>query len=190
MTYFKQKEDYRPVSKNGKLTNEDYEKLKGSKSIGDFGSMLRGIFEPGTQTRFEWRTWSTWVGQPSMTFDYHVSQERSNYQIFAEDHRSVITAYSGYFVVDAKTHAVVKLNVKAEDLPKDFPVQAAESTLVYREQDLSGHTFLLPANLEVIMGGSDFRTKIAKRFSTYRKYSADSEITFGTVDDPPVKKKK
>jgi len=189
LTYFQQKEDYKPISVGGKLTSQDYEKLKGSKSVGDFGSMLRGIFEPSTQTRFEWRTWSTWGGQPSMTFEYRVSRERSNYQIFAEDHRSVIAAYSGYFVVDKRTHAVVKLNVKAEDLPKDFPVQSAESTLVYRDQDLSGHIFLLPSDLEVIMGGSDFRSKIEKRFSTYRKYSADSDITFDVVDDPPVKKK-
>jgi hypothetical protein len=190
LTYFQQKEAYSPISVAGKLTSQDYEKLKGSKSVGDFGSMLRGIFEPSTQARFEWKTWSTWDGSSSMTFSYHVAQDRSNYQIFAEDHRSVITAYSGSFVVDAKTHAVVKLTVIAEGLPAGFPVQSAESTLVYREQDLSGHTFLLPASLEVIMGGSDFRDKIDKRFSIYRKYSADSEITFDSVDDPPVKKKK
>jgi hypothetical protein len=190
LTYFQQKEDYKPVSVAGKLTTQDYNKLKGSKSVGDFGSMLRGIFEPSTQARFEWRTWSTWDKQPSMTFDYHVSRERSNYQIFAEGSRSVITAYSGYFVVDAQTHAVVKLNVVAEGLPADFPVQSAESTLVYREQDLSGRTFLLPSTLQVIMGSTDFRDRIDKQFSIYRKYSADSEITFDTVDDPPVVKKK
>jgi hypothetical protein len=190
LTYFQQKEDYKPYSVGGKLTTQEYEKLKGSKSVGDFGSMLRGIFEPSTQTRFEWRTWSTWDKQPSITIDYHVSRERSNYQIFSDDHRSVITAYHGYLVVDARTHAVVKLNVTAEGLPADFPVQSADSTLVYREQDLSGHNFLLPANLEVIMGGGDFRTRIQKQFSIYRKYTADSEITFDTVDDPPVVKKK
>ena len=53
LTYFQQKESYRPMSVAGKLTSQDYDKLKGSKSIGDFGSMLRGIFEPSTQTRFE-----------------------------------------------------------------------------------------------------------------------------------------
>jgi len=43
----------------------------------------------------------------------------------------------------------------------------------------------------VIMGSTDFRDRIDKQFSIYRKYSADSEITFDTVDDPPpvVKKK-
>jgi hypothetical protein len=189
LTYFQQKEAYSPISVAGKLTTQDYDKLKGSKSVGDFGSMLRGIFEPSTQTRFEWRTWSTWDKQPSMTFDYHVSRERSNYQITAEGSRSVIAAYSGSFVVDAVTHAVLKLTVVAEGLPADFPVQSAESTLVYREQDLSGHTFLLPSTLEVIMGG-DFRSKIDKEFKIYRKYSADSDITFDTVDDPPVVKKK
>jgi len=190
LTYFQQKEDYKPISVNGKLTSQDYDKLKGSKSIGDFGSMLRGIFEPSTQARFEWRTWSTWDSQPSMTFDYHISRERSNYRIFAEGNRSVITAYSGAFVVDARTRAVVKLTVVAEGLPADFPVQSAESTLVYRETDLSGHTFLLPSTLQVIMGGTDFRDRIDKQFSIYRKYSADSEITFDTVDDPPPPKKK
>src|SRR6202453_3756808 len=123
LTYFKQKEDYKPISVAGKLTSQDYDKLKGSKSVGDFGSMLRGIFEPSTQTRFEWRTWSTWAKQASMTFDYHVSRERSNYQLTAEGSRSVIAAYSGSFVVDAVTHAVLKLTVVAEGLPADFPVQ-------------------------------------------------------------------
>jgi hypothetical protein len=122
-----------------------------------------------------------------MTFDYRVSQARSNYTIDAvEEHRSVAPAYSGYFVVDARSHAVVKVTLKAEDLPADFPIQSAESTLIYRNADLSGHTFLLPRSLEVISDRADFRTRIAKEFTIYRKYSADSEITFDTVDDPPA----
>ena len=94
-------------------------------------------------------------------------------------------------MVDAKTHAVVKLNVKAEGLPADFPVKTVENTLVYRDADLSGHTFLLPSDIEIVSDGTDFRSKIDKRFTIYRKYSADSEITFDSVDDPPpaVKKK-
>jgi len=94
-------------------------------------------------------------------------------------------------VVDAKTHAVVKLYVKADEFPADFPVKNVENTLVYRDTDLSGHTFLLPSDIEIVSDGSDFRSKIDKRFTIYRKYSADSEITFDSVDEPlPVVKKK
>ncbi len=187
LTYFKQKEDYRPISKDGKFTSQEYEKLKGSKSVGDFGTMLRGIFEPTSQTRFEWRNWSTWGGESAMDFSYRVPQDHSNYQITVEGNRSATPGYSGYIVIDSKTRVIRKLTLVAEDLPRDFPVQSAESTLTYREQDLSGHTFLLPSEFETIMSGPQGRDKIEKRFLIYKKYSADSEITFG--DEPPVIKK-
>jgi hypothetical protein len=81
----------------------------------------------------------------------------------------------------------------AEDLPKSFPVQAAESSMVYEYKDLSGQTFLLPAQYEVIMSGPDGRDKIEKRFSIYRKYTVTDSISFGddVPDTPPpaVKKK-
>jgi hypothetical protein len=188
LTYFQQKEDYKPLMKDGKLTSTDYEKLKGSKSVGDFGTMLRGVFEPSSQARFEWRTWSTWEGQPAMDFNYRVPQDHSNYQITVEDNRSATPGYSGYFVIDAKTHAIRKLTLVAEDLPHDFPVQTAESTLMYKDQDLSGHTFLLPSDFEAVMSGPEGRDKIEKRFLIYRKYSADSAISFGDdVPDTPPK---
>lgn len=192
LTYFKQKEDYKPISKDGKFTSEQYEKLKGSKSVGDFGTMLRGIFNPSSQTRFEWRGWSTWDGQPAMSFDYKVEQEHSNYTITVEGNRSVTPGYSGYFVIDPKTHVIWKLTLVADNLPRDFPVQTAEATLMYRYQDLSGHTFLLPADYQAVMAGPEGRDKIEKRFLIYRKYTADSEISFGddVPDTPPTTIKK
>lgn len=191
LTYFKQKEDYKPYFQNGKFTTQDYEKMKGSKSVGDFGTMLRGIFEPASQTRFEWRGWSTWDGKPAMDFNYRVSQERSNYKIVVEGNRSATPGYSGYFVVDPKTRAIWKLTLTAEDLPRDFPVQTAEASLVYRFKDLSGKAFLLPSEYEAVMTGPEGRDKIDKEFVTYRKYTADAEISFGDEEPstPPVIKK-
>lgn len=187
LTYFKQKEDYKPFLQDGKLTTQDYQKLKTSKSVGDFGTMLRGIFEPASQTRFEWRGWSTFDGRRAMDFNYRVEQERSNYTITADGSRSATPGYSGYFVVDAATHAIVKLTIEAGPLPAGFPVQSAQATLYYRDQDIAGKTFLLPANYEAFLAGPEGRDRIVKEFSGYRKYTADSEITFG--DDAPVIKK-
>ena len=191
LTYFQQKEKYEPKMKDGKLTSEDYEKLKTSRSVGDFGTMLRGIFDPASQTRFEWRGWATWEGRPAMTFNYKVAQDRSNYSITVENARSITPGYSGYFVIDPKTHVIWKLTLVADGLPRDFPVQNAEATLLYHYQDLSGSQFLLPSDYEAIMSGPEGRDKIEKRFITYRKYSADSSISFGDdiPDSPPVIKK-
>ncbi len=191
LTYFQQKEKYEPKMKDGKLTSEEYDKLKTSRSVGDFGTMLRGIFDPSSQTHFEWRGWATWDEHPAMTFNYRVAQDRSNYSITVENNRSIMPGYSGYFVIDPKTHVIWKLTLVADNLPRDFPVQTAEATLLYHYTDLSGHQFLLPSDYQAIMIGPEGRDKIEKRFITYRKYSADSEISFGddVPDKPPVIKK-
>lgn len=191
LTYFQQHEKYEPKMKDGKLTSEEYDKLKTSRSVGDFGTMLRGIFDSASRTRFEWRGWATWEGQPAMTFNYKVRQENSNYSITVENNRSITPGYSGYFVVDPKTHVIWKLTLVADDLPRDFPVQTAEATLMYHFQDLSGKQFLLPSDYQAVMTGPEGRDKIEKRFLIYRKYSADSEISFGddVPDKPPVIKK-
>jgi hypothetical protein len=191
LSYFKQKEAYAPYMQDGKFTSQDYEKLKGSKSVGDFGTMLRGIFDPASQAHFEWRGWAAHGNQRAMEFDYRVAQERSNYSITVEGGRSVTPGYHGYFQIDPKSHVIWKLTLVADDLPRDFPVQSAEASLDYEYRDLSGKTFLLPSVYQALMSGPDGRNRIDKKFGIYRKYSADSEISFGDepAATPPVIKK-
>src|ERR1039457_1071349 len=49
LSYFQQKEKYTVVLANNAVVNKDYEQMGGSKSFGEFGSMLREIFEPSTE---------------------------------------------------------------------------------------------------------------------------------------------
>jgi hypothetical protein len=72
LSYFQQKEKYTVVLANNTIVNKDYEQMGGSKSFGEFGSMLREIFEPGTEARFEWDHWGTLRGKRVMAFAYHV----------------------------------------------------------------------------------------------------------------------
>jgi hypothetical protein len=189
LAYYEQRETYKPVSLNGAYTQQDYDKIRGSKSIGDFGSMLRGIFEPSSMARFEWLGWATWDGQPAMDFSYRVEQEHSGYEVGAEGVKSVIAGYHGKFVVDAKRRAIVKLIVVADDLPDDFPVRVAENTIVYREKEIAGRSYLLPDTVSILMTGPDGVSRIEKQFRGYNKYSADATISFGDPDPPPSKKK-
>src|ERR1035437_2873002 len=54
LSYFEQKEDKKLVLINNSLTAQDYKTLGGSTSTGEFGSLLREVFEYSTQARFEW----------------------------------------------------------------------------------------------------------------------------------------
>ena len=119
-----------------------------------------------------------------MVFSYHVSQERSQYRLTAdtgpnERKAERITAYSGEVFVDAKEpYVIVRLTTRAENIPSDFPIQRADSTLDYKYVDIGGQQFLLPYNGEVRMDGPDWISKNSNRFDFYRKYEVGSSITF------------
>jgi hypothetical protein len=187
LSYYQQKEQYKLMLVDNRITNQDYEKVGGAKSFGDFGSLMAGIFDPASQARFEWARWSYLDRRPVMVFSYFIDQPRSHYEIRSEGtDRRVISAYSGLVMLDKDTHQVMCVTVKAENLPADFPVKAAETRLYYDYVELSGHTFLLPLKSVITMAGDDYLSRNDEQFRIYRKYSADSEITFGDVDSKPI----
>ena len=187
LSYFQQKEKYTVVLANNTIVNKDYEQMGGSKSFGEFGSMLREIFEPGTEARFEWDHWGTLRGKRVMAFAYHVSQSRSQYRLVVEDAKlSIITAYRGLVEVDPDTHIVMRVSTIAEHIPPDFPIRKAEDVLDYDFQELSGHTFLLPLKAQVLMSGGDFLQRLDEEFRLYRKYTAEAEIKYDTDPIAPL----
>jgi hypothetical protein len=180
-------EKYLVVLANNAIVNKDYSQMGGSKSFGEFGSMLREIFEPSTEARFDWDHWGTLRGKRIMAFAYHVSQSRSQYHLVVEDAKlSIITAYRGLVEVDPDTHVVMRVTTIAENIPADFPIRKAEDVLDYDYQELSGHTFLLPLKSQVLMSGGDALTRLDEEFRLYRKYSADTDIKYDTDPLPPL----
>jgi hypothetical protein len=187
LSYFQQKEKYTVVLANNAVVNKDYEQMGGSKSFGEFGSMLREIFEPSTEARFEWDHWGTLRGKRVMAFAYHVLQSHSQYRLVVEDAKlSIITAYRGLVEVDPDTHVVMRVSTIAENIPPDFPIRKADDVLDYDYQELSGHTFLLPLKSQVFMSGGEVLTRLDEEFRLYRKYSAEAGITYDTDPLPPL----
>ncbi|MGD0499414.1 MAG: hypothetical protein ABSC23_13365 [Bryobacteraceae bacterium] len=187
LSYFGQKEDYKLILVNGSLTTQDYKTLDGATTTGDFGSMMKGIFEPATEARFEWDHWATLRSRLTMAFAYRVEQARSQWHIVYDRSLDIVPAYHGLVYVDPKTHEVMRVTLAAEDLPPDYPVKMAETILDYDYQDLSGHTFLLPLKARTTMTDSNSVRRNDEEFRLYRKYTAESDIRFdlGTPDPLP-----
>ncbi|MGA2156572.1 MAG: hypothetical protein ABSH37_19355 [Bryobacteraceae bacterium] len=185
LSYFERKEKYTVVLMNNAIVNQDYEKVGGSKAFGEFGSMMREIFEPSTEARFEWDHWGTLRGKRVMAFRYHVRLDRSHFQIAVEEGKlHITTAYHGLIEVEPDTHAVVRIVQEAENIPSDFPMKETSDVLDYDYQELSGSTFLLPLKSEVVMKTMNDVQKLDEEFRLYRKYSADS--TFKPYEAEPV----
>ena len=194
LSYFEQHEDYKLILHNSTpVTNQDERSVGGSQSFGDFGSMLRQIFEPNSEARFEWDHWGTLRGQRVLEFNYHISQSRSQYHLIVDKDRDIITAYHGIVAVDPNTHAVLRVSVIADNIPVDFPVRSAEDILDYDYTEISGNTFLLPMKATMTANMGDYWTRNDKEFRIYRKYSADAVIKYDseeTTTPPPLDENK
>jgi hypothetical protein len=157
----------------------------GATSTGDFGSMMREVFEPATEARFEWDHWGTLRGRRVMAFSYRVAQSRSQWHVNYDRRLDIVPAYSGLVEVDKNTHEVMRVTLHADDIPASFPVKKADTVLDYDYQDISGHTFLLPLKAQIIMAADDYMTRNDEEFRIYRKYSTSADITFETDDKTP-----
>jgi hypothetical protein len=187
LSYFEQKEDKKLVLINNSLTAQDYKTLGGSTSTGEFGSLLRDVFEYRTQARFEWDHWGTLRSRLAMVFAYHVDQAHSQWHIeFDRGRLGIVPAYHGFVYVDNKTREIVRVTLVAEGIPADFPVKSAETTLDYDYKDIAGHMFLLPNASRILMAGQGYLTRNDDEFHNYRKYQVESELKFDDATPPPL----
>jgi hypothetical protein len=183
LSYFEQKEDYKLIMVNSAPTTQDYKKVGGATSTGEFGSLLRDIFEPYTQAHFEWDGWATLHGQLVMAFRYHVEQARSQWGIDYEHTNHIVPAYSGRVLIDKGTHVVLRVTLNADDIPPTFPVKEATTILDYEYQDISGHQFLLPLKSETLMSADGILSRNVTEFRLYRRYTAETEIKYDITPD-------
>ena len=183
LSYFEQKEEYKLIMLNSAPTTEDYKKIGGATSTGEFGSLLRDIFEPRSQARFEWDGWARLRNQLVMAFHYQVDQAHSQWGIEYERKDHIVPAYSGRVLIDKDTHVVLRVTLNADNLPATFPVKEAATILDYDYQDLSGHQFLLPMKSQTLMSADGILSRNDTEFRLYRKYSAEAEIKYDITPD-------
>ena len=182
LSYFGRQEDYKVHSINGRPSIGSYEQIGGAISRGEFGSILRQIFEPASAAEFHWDHWTTLRRHAAHVFTFRVPLERSGYHIaFGQYNRfqqSIIVGQHGFIYIDGETGKVLRIMADAYGFPAGFAVRSSSTSVDYDQIDISGRNFLLPIKAEVRMATRDLRTRNAVRFYAYRKFGSDSSISF------------
>lgn len=107
LTYYDQLEGYETLTVNDKPTNTPYESMDGIISTGEFGSMLREIFDPQTDATFSWSAWRTLRGHKAYVFKFSVDQLHSRWLIEdRESHGKISPAYTGFVWIDVKDNSI------------------------------------------------------------------------------------
>jgi hypothetical protein len=183
LSYFDQKEEYKLIMHNNSPTTQDFKNVGGATSTGEFGSLLRDIFEPRTHAHFAWDGWARLRDQLVMAFSYNVEQANSQWGIEYEKKDHIVPAYSGRILLDKDSHMVLRVTLNADNIPPAFPVKMATTVLDYDYIDISGHTFLLPLKSETQMSADGILSRNDTEFRLYRKYSAESDVRYDITPD-------
>jgi hypothetical protein len=172
------KEDYRNIKVNGRPTSRPED--SGSWSTGEFQITLEDILSPMTAAAFRPNGEDRVANRPALVYTLSVEQQHSHWTLVSESGRQYKPAYKGSIWIDKETRRVLRIEQQALSMPRDFAYDKAESMLEYGYVSIEGTRYLLPVqsiNMACMTGSSNC-SRNAIEFRNYRKFSADSNISF------------
>lgn len=184
LAYVEHHEDYKVLEINGVASSIEHEKLGGASSSGEFGSVMKGIFAPETAAEFHWQTWFTLRGRKMHVYAYQVAKDKSEYHVMvAGQNKDLVTAYHGLIFIDDRKHFIHRITLHADGIPPTYPIQDVSLMLDYDYMRIGDADYLLPLTFELRSRDGPIGIKNDVDYTEYRKFSADSSVTFG-VDGP------
>jgi hypothetical protein len=173
-------ETYKNIKVGGHAVNTSMDDISGTRSTGEFASMLDDLLNPYTGATFKRTGTDSIAGRSTYVYHFEVPRENSHWRIEATA-QLYYTGYQGSIWVDKQTSRVLRIEQQAKSIPTLFPFDTVESATDYDFVRLATpQEFLLPVDAEVLscMHGTSMCARNKIEFRNYRKFGADSTITF------------
>ncbi len=172
-------EQYKNIKVDGRPTSGPVENT-GSWSTGEFVITLQDIFSPYTRAAFHSRGEEELAGRSALVYDLAVEQPNSHWGLVSLDKRVYKPAFKGRVWIDKETNRVLRIEQRALALPHDFAYDTATSNIDYGFVPIDGKSYLLPIRSEntACFTATSNCSRNVIEFRNYRKFGADSVITF------------
>jgi hypothetical protein len=171
-------EQYKNILINGRPPVRDVER-SGSWSKGEFSSLLQDLFSPRTNADFHNKRNATIVNRAAWEYAFTVEQPNSHWHVEVET-GAYMPGYSGEVWIDKENHRVLRIEMSAERMPSSFPLDQVEWAVDYDYVPIGESRYLLPVHSETLSceRGTNQCSRNVIDFRNYRKFTADSSITF------------
>ena len=179
VVYENHKESYRNIAINGKATKKAPEET-GAWSTGEFGTILRSLFEPWTDANFRYSQSDTIAHLSAAVYKFSVERQRSNWKVWTTG-QYIIPAYKGSVWLDKENANALRIEMQATNIPEEFPLISVESAIDYQYVSLgTPEKFLLPVRAEVLSceRASNRCERNVIEFRNYHKFTGQSTIKF------------
>jgi hypothetical protein len=177
VVYENGRERYEKIAINGKPAKNPEQ--SGAWSTGEFGTILEDLFSPATAAQFTFVRSATALRRDAALFDFTVERSHSHWTVRAPG-QYTRPAYKGSLWIDRETARVLRLEMQAVEIPKDFPEDTVEAAVDYDFVSLGTQKFLLPVRAAALscQRGSSVCERNVVEFRNYRKFAGESTVTF------------
>jgi VWFA-related protein len=160
---------------NGSKSKLDRDDLHGMISYGEFGGVLKSVFQPSSRADFQWKSTGTLAGATVQIFDYKVARENSTFYVGPALHQ-VVAGFHGQIFIDTATRSVRRITMIADKMDK-FPLDATSVSVDYDFILINNHDYLLPV-------GGQVSTRLGRsqavlnqiEFRDYRRFGSNARI--------------
>src|ERR1044071_3809982 len=176
-------------------TSRDYSKYapRGASSSGvEYISALADIFKPESKAEFKMVDTDVIQNRRTIVYEYVVKKEFSTLTLSLADTGARTTAGSrGRMWIDRELDRVLRFEQIATEVPPDFPITGASSTIDYDWVSINERKYLLPTHSLILMttnqGKFILQSKNDVRFRSYQKFGAEMKVIDEVgEDDEPV----
>jgi len=182
------RESYKNILINGKPPKEGIEKASGSWSTGEFSSVQLDVLSPATRADFHNKRSTAIANRAAYSYDFSVERANSHWSIHSNSD-SWLPEYTGVVWIDKDTSRVLRIELAARNMPKTFRLDTVESSIDYDYVPIGDGNFLLPVHSEALdcERGTNSCSRNVIEFRDYKKFTADTNISFDDPAAPPGK---
>jgi hypothetical protein len=186
LSFFQQKEDHKLELVNDQPTTLHYDSLDiGVTATGEFGGMMKQIFDPESQASFHWETWKKASKHRIAVYGYTVAADHSHFFVerrlrSGEVNRAVV-GFHGTVEIDTETGDVLHFAYTADGIPKTVAFTRSATSVDFDRVDIGGSPYILPVRSETELEGPQLAVKDAIEFRAFGKFGASSTVDFGVA---------
>jgi hypothetical protein len=175
-------ETYKNIKVGSKSVNKSMDDIGGTRSSGEFASILEDLMSPYTNAIFKKGGTDTIHGRSTFVYNFEIPRERSHWRVEAPS-QLYYPSSKGSIWIDKQTSRVLRIEQEARNIPILFPFDTVETATDYDYVRLATpEPYLLPVDAEVLscIRGSSNCSRNKIEFRNYRKFGSESSITFDT----------
>ena len=133
------------------------------------------IFSAKDDPQFQWSRWDELAGRRVAAFAFRAQPIVKNYP---DGKRGFLLAFHGLVYADPADGMVLRLETHT-DAPQGYPFEDGSGDVDYRAVTISNRKLILPVKATTRLRRGKLLSRNEMQFTEYRKYEADSTVTFG-----------